>query len=248
MKNLLLNSLLISSMLCMSPIMSDTVTEKPHISKFTKAKKVGKHALYFFEQFFTTNYFSRDTGRFFRKAVLSPWITDNFDVVKEGALTRSSQYNAKKFEKFIQQHNVKIAINLRDNIVGTPRWDALQAVADKYEVQLINLPMNSDKLPTPEIIATLIDIYNNAIDQAMHINCEFGRDRTGFAAAFYKLEIEKVPLQEALKQFSFLRYAHIKKVAPRMQEAIIAWNKIRQESADLDAALAAYTVYYQENK
>lgn len=228
--------------------MGETHREKQSVSTNDQTKKIDTHTLYFFEQLFTTNPFNRDTFRFFRKAVFALWITDNFDVVKKGALTRSAQYDAKKFEKFIQQHQIKIAINLRDTMMGNPLWDALQKVADKYQVQLINIPMNSNHLPTPEAIATLIKVYNNAQGQAMHINCAFGRDRTGFAAAFYKLEIERVPLPEALKQFSFLRYAHVKKAAPRMQEAIVVWDKIRQEyPSDLDAALAAYTVYYNEH-
>ena len=123
-------------------------------------------------------------------------------------LYRSAQPTKKQLEKLIKKYNLKTIINLR----GKEHLKDLEyeeEIAKKYNVDLINIKLNSRDLPKKRDILKLIDIFNSIRYPAL-IHCKSGSDRTGLVAVLYLYLIKKVPLKKALKQLNFFPYGHIK--------------------------------------
>ena len=144
---------------------------------------------------------------FFHKNYFLSNLYLNFHKVDEN-LYRSAQPTKKQLEELIKKYNLKTIINLRGKEhIKDLKYE--EEIAKKYNVNLVNIKLNSRALPKKRDILRLIEIFNS-IEYPALIHCKSGSDRTGLVAVLYLHLIKRVPLKEALKQLNFLPYGHIK--------------------------------------
>jgi protein tyrosine/serine phosphatase len=133
---------------------------------------------------------------------------DNFAVVEPGKLYRSKQLDAKRFDFYIKKYGIKTIVNLRGENPNKKWWQQEKMVTQKNNIKFYNIPMNANKLPKKENVIKLLDIYDKAPTPIL-IHCQAGANRTGEAAALWKLYKQKESKQKALEQLN-IKYGHLK--------------------------------------
>jgi len=119
-------------------------------------------------------------------------------------LYRSAQLSPKRFKNLILRKKIKTVINFRG--ANKEEEDICSALKIKY----ISIPMSSGQLPNPKNLAKLVDSFRLG-ERPIYIHCLGGADRTGEAAAIYKL-MEGKSKKEALRQLTpyYLHFPFVK--------------------------------------
>jgi len=128
----------------------------------------------------------------------------NFAKIGDGVY-RSNHPTEKRFRKYAAQ-GVRTIVNLRGESME-PQYQLEKSLCDELGLNLINMPLKAVEAPPRDKALELLDIFDTA-KRPMIIHCKSGADRTGMAAALFKLHSGQGTL-EARKQFS-LRFIHIK--------------------------------------
>lgn len=149
-------------------------------------------------------------------------LSDNFHIVDPGNLYRSKQLSSKRLASYIKKYGIKTIINLRGEHAQKKWWRKELAISEKHNVLLYNIPMTAKKLTEKEKLQELLSIYKNA-PRPILIHCQGGADRTGEAAAIWKLEHQNASKQEALKQLQRC-YGHNKWSYPAKRFLITIWE------------------------
>lgn len=147
---------------------------------------------------------------------------NNFHVVRKDVLYRCAQPTKKHLKKYIEKYGIKTVINLRGAHPEKSWWVNEQEVTTAYNVQLINIAMSADELPSKENLKTLLDTYANA-EYPMLIHCRAGVDRTGEAAAIWLMDQRNFPKDQALEQLT-LKYRHVSSLHPAKRFFVNAWQ------------------------
>ena len=150
---------------------------------------------------------------------------DNFHPITDGEAYRSAQLDRDKLEYYIKKYNIKSIVNLRGENPGAPWYREERKVSAEYNIQHYDISLSSSRKPDEEDIQKLIEIFNNA-PRPVLIHCRAGADRTGLAAAMWKIIVDKEPKSEAEKQLSvFFGHLPIGKTAA-MDRFIQNWNPV----------------------
>jgi protein tyrosine/serine phosphatase len=131
----------------------------------------------------------------------------NFHAITPGEAYRSAQLDQDLLQHYIRKLNIRSIINLRGDNAGDPWYDEETAVCQKMAVNHYDLGLSADKTPTSEQIAELLRFFRMA-PRPVLIHCQGGADRSGLAAALWKVVVDGAPKAEAGKQLSIL-YGHI---------------------------------------
>lgn len=131
----------------------------------------------------------------------------NFHPITEGEAYRSAQLDREEFEYFINRYNIKSIINLRGENPEAPWYREEMVVSGERNIKHYDIALSSSREPTEEDVRKLIEIFRTA-PRPVLIHCLAGADRSGLAAAMWKVIIDKAPKSEAEKQLSIL-YAHL---------------------------------------
>ena len=114
-------------------------------------------------------------------------VFDNFYEVDRGKLYRSKQLTASQINSYIKRYNIKTIINLRGSNPGLSWWEGEKAVARQNNVKHVDIAMRAVALPERDHIKKLITIFEDKTNYPIYVHCQGGADRTGLAAAVYKL-------------------------------------------------------------
>jgi undecaprenyl-diphosphatase len=131
----------------------------------------------------------------------------NFHPITPGEAYRSAQLDRDELEYYINKHNIKSIVNLRGEHPDEPWYGEETQVCAEKNVKHYNIALSSSHEPADEDIRKLIAIFENA-PRPVLIHCQAGADRSGLAAAMWKVIVDKEPKSEAQKQLS-LFYGHL---------------------------------------
>lgn len=130
----------------------------------------------------------------------------NFHPITAGEAYRSAQMNGDELTRCIKSYHIKSIINLNGKV--EQKWYKEETmICAENEVRLYDLFLSSHREPTAEEVQILTEIYKSAPRPTL-IHCEFGADRTGLAAAMWKVIVDQESKAEASKQLSIL-YGHL---------------------------------------
>lgn len=139
-------------------------------------------------------------------------IFDNIHEIDKGKMIRSAQLTPVALERLIQNKNIKTIINLRGASEGEAWFDGEAAVAQKYGINFVNIPMDAMRIPLREDLLTLLEVYKTA-PRPILIHCLRGVDRTGEAAAIYQMVYQNKSKAQALQMLS-AKFFYIEDLVP----------------------------------
>jgi protein tyrosine/serine phosphatase len=138
----------------------------------------------------------------------------NFHAIEGGQAFRSSQLSGEALSWVIDRHAIKTVINLRGTNAGKPWYDEEADACRAKNVALIDLPMSSQSLPAPDLLASIVQALRTA-QYPVLIHCESGADRTGAVSALYRIDVLKHDRADALKELGS-QYWHFRQSKPCM--------------------------------
>jgi len=130
----------------------------------------------------------------------------NFEPITEGEAYRSGQINKGRLEQYLKDYRIKSVLNLRGENSGADWYEDEIAVCSRLSVRHYDLAMNSTGKPDPDVLSRLMTIFREA-PRPILIHCRSGSDRTGLAAALWKVVVDGERKAVAEKQLS-IRYGH----------------------------------------
>lgn len=130
----------------------------------------------------------------------------NFEPITEGEAYRSGQINEDKLEQYLKEYRIKSVVNLRGENSGADWYENETAICKRLSVIHYDLAMTSSDRPNPDVVNRLMTIFSEA-PRPVLIHCKSGSDRSGLAAALWKVVVDGEPKSVAEKQLS-IRYGH----------------------------------------
>jgi len=167
----------------------------------------------------------------------APPILLNFHVIEEGRAYRSPQLSGEALAWVIDRYGIRSVVNLRGTNPDQKWYREEAAVCREKGVVLIDHPFNSQQLPAPELLAGLLETLRSA-ERPMLIHCQGGADRTGAAAALYRMIVLNQSRQQAMAELS-ADYWHSRAKAPCMDRLIELFEPT-------EAWLEQYAATYQQ--
>lgn len=147
-----------------------------------------------------------------------PRATDNIHPVVWGRAYRSAQLDASTMGLLVDLLGVKTVFNLRGENDGQTWYDNEKALLESKGVELIDVRMSAHELPAREELLRLYDGFLSAPEPIL-IHCNAGADRTGAAAAIWRMVVLGQPRAVAARELK-LRYGHFKFATPEMDELV----------------------------
>jgi undecaprenyl-diphosphatase len=129
---------------------------------------------------------------------------NNFHAIEKGKAYRSATMGPKSLARRIRKHGIDIVIILRA-LNNRERWWRREAgVLKRLGIQMYNVPLSAQKLPSAENVRKLITIMDHASkeNKRVLIHCHAGADRTGMVAALWQVTQQGFSPAEAGKQLS----------------------------------------------
>jgi protein tyrosine phosphatase (PTP) superfamily phosphohydrolase (DUF442 family) len=131
----------------------------------------------------------------------------NFHVIDPDRCYRSAQLDAETLETVVREHGIRTVINLRGPNPGEPWYDDEVATTARLGVEQIDIGMSAQRLPHRRDLLRLLEAFDDA-ERPVLIHCLQGADRSGEAAALYRIECMGASKDEALEELS-LCYGHL---------------------------------------
>ena len=143
-------------------------------------------------------------------AALRVWYLDeqgNFHSITPGEAYRSAQLDQDELVHYIGKYQIRSVINLRGEN-DAERWYTVEtAMCRNLGVRHYDLGLTAYAMPTALEIRELLRLFSIA-PRPVLIHCKAGADRSGLAAAIWKMTIDGSPKSVAMKQLS-LRFGHM---------------------------------------
>jgi protein tyrosine/serine phosphatase len=131
----------------------------------------------------------------------------NFHPITRGEAYRSALLDRDELEHYIKKYEIKSIINLLGDHPNEPWYREEIEVSTGLNIEHYDLALPPTHEPTEEQARELVEIFKNA-PRPVLIHCKAGADRSGLAAAMWKVVVDKEPKSEAAKELSVL-YGHI---------------------------------------
>lgn len=130
----------------------------------------------------------------------------NFHLIGEGAY-RSNHPSYERFRDYAAM-GIKTVLNLRG--VSPDPFHAFEVEwCAEFGLTLVNIQMYAKDAPSKEALNELLDAFET-MERPFLVHCKSGADRTGLAAAIFKLVYEGATIDEAKDCLRF-KYHHIRR-------------------------------------
>ena len=130
----------------------------------------------------------------------------NFHPITYGEAYRSAQLDADEMEHYIKKYNIQSMVNLRGKNPEASWYREETDMSAALNIKHYDISLSSSREPSGEDISRIIEIFKSA-SRPVLIHCQAGADRSGLAAAIWKVIVDKQPKSEADKQLSIF-YGH----------------------------------------
>jgi undecaprenyl-diphosphatase len=130
----------------------------------------------------------------------------NFHPITPGEAYRSAQLDRDELQHYIRKYSIRSIINFRGNRTGSNWYQEEIEVCKQFNCRHYDLSIPPDKSPSREQVKKLLHLFETA-PRPVLLHCKSGADRTGLAAALWKISVDKEPKALARRQLS-LRFGH----------------------------------------
>jgi protein tyrosine/serine phosphatase len=133
-------------------------------------------------------------------------VQGNFHAITPGEAYRSAKLDSGKLEHYIKKYNIKSIVNLIGEDPYKAWYQEELRVSAEHNIRHYDISLSATEPPTAEDTRRLVKIFQTA-PRPVLIHCKGGSDRSGLAAAMWKVIVDKEPKSEAHKQLSII-YGH----------------------------------------
>ncbi|MDA8214188.1 MAG: dual specificity protein phosphatase family protein [Nitrospiraceae bacterium] len=131
----------------------------------------------------------------------------NFHPITPGEAYRSAQLDRDELEYYIKKYNIRSILNLRGENPDKSWYKEEMEISKEQNVKHYDIALAASRELTNEEVQKLMGIFKSS-PRPILIHCQGGADRSGLAAAMWKVIVDKEPKSEAGKQLSIL-YGHL---------------------------------------
>ena len=153
-------------------------------------------------------------------------ITDNFRAIEPGRAYRSAQLDPTTLALLIDVYGIRTVINLRGENPDELWYQNERALLAEKGVALVDVRWSAFELPPREELLKLYDAFLTVAEPIL-IHCQAGADRTGAAAAIWRMVMLGEERQEAARQLA-LFYGHVEALTPAMDELVRIFEPSRE--------------------
>ncbi len=153
-------------------------------------------------------------------------VFDNFRVIEPGKAYRSAQLDATSLALVLDEYDIKTVINLRGENEDEAWYQAETRVASEMGVEHIDIRMSASRLPPREVLLQLYDTFQSA-EHPILMHCQAGADRTGAAAAIWRMVVNEDPKPVAAFELSII-FGHFTARYPEMDRLVRMFEPSRE--------------------
>lgn len=150
---------------------------------------------------------------------------DNFHAITEGRAYRCAQVRPESLEFISRTRKIRTVVNLRGENSGSEWYDVERRACQELGLQLVDIRTSAAALPTPESLLQLYDTIKTAPEPIL-FHCKAGADRTGMAAAVWRMVQEGDDAKAAGRELS-IAFGHFRNVHPEMIELVTLFKADR---------------------
>ena len=104
----------------------------------------------------------------------------------------------------LKKLGITTIVNLRAEDQEKSNWE--EKIAKSLGIHFIHIPVGDWAPPTNEQVAQFLSIFRDSPQEKVFVHCHYGDDRTGVFVAAYRMAIEKLPRDQALKEMYFFGF------------------------------------------
>jgi protein tyrosine/serine phosphatase len=131
----------------------------------------------------------------------------NFHSITDGEAYRSAQLDRDELQYYLKKYHIRSILNLRGSNPEASWYRQEIKISDEQKVMHFDIRLSASSAPKKEDLREMIRIFRSA-PRPILMHCQAGADRSGLAAAIWKVIIDGRPKKEAEKQLS-LFYGHM---------------------------------------
>lgn len=148
--------------------------------------------------------------RFIRRWFRKPYDgLRRFRAVEDGRFYRCGQPRPDELLQLIDKHGLKTVIALRGSrdSEDSDAWESEErAACESRGVRFVTLPCNHKNPPTREQVAEFLSIVRDEKQMPALVHCRIGQQRTGMFCALYRVHVQGVSPDDALREMDDLGF------------------------------------------
>jgi len=128
----------------------------------------------------------------------------NLAPVEDDRLYRSAQLEPDELREVVRDHGIKTVVNLRGPSPGKDWYDGEVAACKDLGVVHRDVRLSARRWPRADEVLALLDAFDQA-EYPMLVHCIGGADRSGLAAAVYRIDLRGHPVADADDELTIFR-------------------------------------------
>ncbi len=153
-------------------------------------------------------------------------VFDNFRIIKDGQAYRSAQLDETTLRLVVDEYGIRTIINLRGENEDRAWYQNEVRVADELGITHVDVRMSANSLPSRETLLELYDTFTTA-EHPILLHCQAGADRTGAAAAIWRMVVAHDTKEQAASELSLV-YGHFAARHPEMDHLVAIFEPDRE--------------------
>lgn len=148
--------------------------------------------------------------RFIRRFFRAPYDgLRHFGVVEEGALYRCGQPKPDELRELFRKHGLKTVVALRGSrsVEDPDAWETEErAVCGEFDAKFLSIPFNHKNPPTIAQVRQFLETLRDPERRPALVHCRIGQQRTGMFCALYRVHVQGVDPEDALREMDALGF------------------------------------------
>ena len=104
----------------------------------------------------------------------------------------------------LKKLGITTVVDLRSEDPEKLAWE--RKLVESLGMRFVHIPVSGWSPPANEQVAKFLSLFRDNSEQRIFVHCHFGDDRTGVFVAIYRMAIEKLPPDQALKEMYFFGF------------------------------------------